>query len=35
MKKNYEVVGLEKHFENAEFVEEWSKRMEKKMKSWF
>lgn len=29
MKKNYEVVGLEKHFKNAEFVEEWSEKMEK------
>lgn len=30
MKNNYEVIGLEEHFENAEFVEEWSKRMEEK-----
>ena len=30
MKNNYEVIGLEKHFKNAEFVEEWSEKMEKK-----
>ena len=30
MKNNYEVIGLEKNFKNAEFVEEWSEKMEKK-----
>lgn len=29
MKNNYEVIGLEKHFKNAKFIEEWSERMEK------
>ena len=30
MKNNYEVINLEEQFKNAEFVEEWSEKMEKK-----